>query len=268
MEALFEAVCPYCGAAFLAFVIDGTASQFCSPQHEAASAVSAEVDPRRCIKCKGTRAAAGVGLCRACKTEEARAAVLAQTLQELRDAYPLHQYHAKVRGYARVAYAGPLACFDCGYSLHVAICHVRDLSKFPLTATIAEVNEPGNLVALCPTHHWEFDNGYLSVGGVMKPKSKWRKTGAPVDVGPKCLDCPAPVRLEGTRCRSCGNKFAAANSPRPTKVEWPSTVQLIRMVADSNWEAVGRKLGVSGNAVRKRVKSRPLDEGFADTLFT
>lgn len=30
-------------------------------------------------------------------------------------------------------------------------------------ATISDVNDPSNLVALCKNHHWEFDNGHLSL---------------------------------------------------------------------------------------------------------
>lgn len=52
-------------------------------------------------------------------------------------------------------------CKICKYNLHVEISHIRAVSDFPDDATIAEINKINNLVALCPTHHWEFDNGYL-----------------------------------------------------------------------------------------------------------
>ena len=55
----------------------------------------------------------------------------------------------------------PAKCIVCGYSLHVQISHRRSVSSFPDTATVREINELGNLVPLCPTHHWEYDHGFL-----------------------------------------------------------------------------------------------------------
>jgi hypothetical protein len=46
-------------------------------------------------------------------------------------------------------------------------------------------------------------------------------------------------------------------APRPyaEKIDWPDNQTLRQMVEDSNYSAVGRKLGVSDNAVRKRLKN-------------
>jgi len=57
----------------------------------------------------------------------------------------------------------PYTCRQCGYSLHVDICHVKDIKDFPDTALVKEMNHPDNLVALCKNHHWEFDNGFLKL---------------------------------------------------------------------------------------------------------
>ena len=32
---------------------------------------------------------------------------------------------------------------------------------FPDETKVLEINSIENLIALCPTHHWEFDNGLL-----------------------------------------------------------------------------------------------------------
>lgn len=45
--------------------------------------------------------------------------------------------------------------------------------------------------------------------------------------------------------------------PRPTKIQWPLSDDLLKMVQDSNFCIIGRQLGVSDNAIRKRLKSRP-----------
>lgn len=72
-----------------------------------------------------------------------------------------------------------------------------------------------------------------------------------------CPNCNA------TLATHCGRKKKKAeinpdwrHKPRPyaEKIEWPDSQTLKQMVEDSNYSAVGRKLGVSDNAVRKRLK--------------
>ena len=55
------------------------------------------------------------------------------------------------------------SCFNCGYDKHVECCHVKDISSFPETTMVSEVNDISNLVGLCPNCHWEFDNHLLTI---------------------------------------------------------------------------------------------------------
>lgn len=41
--------------------------------------------------------------------------------------------------------------------------------------------------------------------------------------------------------------------PRPTKINWPSDEELRERLSKSNYSALGRELGVSDNAIRKRL---------------
>ncbi len=69
-----------------------------------------------------------------------------------------------IRKHARKVYLKNiknLVCKKCGYGLHVDVCHLTPVSKFPDHAFIREINNINNLIGLCPTHHWELDNGYL-----------------------------------------------------------------------------------------------------------
>lgn len=84
-----------------------------------------------------------------------------RTLGELRLGRNVFAFHAKVRGLARSAYKGSRSCAACGYLLQVDICHIRPVSDFPDSATLAEVNGDANLMALDKRCHWEFDHGYL-----------------------------------------------------------------------------------------------------------
>jgi len=72
----------------------------------------------------------------------------------------------RINSHARKVYkesGKPYVCNYCGYSLHVDICHIKDIKEFPDEALVKDINDPNNLVALCKNHHWEFDNGYLDI---------------------------------------------------------------------------------------------------------
>ena len=57
----------------------------------------------------------------------------------------------------------PMGCFVCGYTHHVQVCHKKAVSDFDDKALVKEINDIDNLVALCPNHHWEFDNKILKL---------------------------------------------------------------------------------------------------------
>ena len=59
-------------------------------------------------------------------------------------------------------------CVICGYENHIEVAHIIAVKDFPDYALISEINNKNNLVALCPNHHWEFDNGILSLKDVYK----------------------------------------------------------------------------------------------------
>lgn len=89
-----------------------------------------------------------------------------QTLEQYRNGYTTLEFHAKIRGLARVKIQRsdmPYCCKACGYSLHVECCHIKPIADFDSSATLSEVNDLSNLVYLCPNHHWEFDNGHLKL---------------------------------------------------------------------------------------------------------
>lgn len=55
------------------------------------------------------------------------------------------------------------SCVVCGYSKHVELAHIIPLSSFPEDTKLSVVNDPSNILVLCPNHHWEFDNKLLSL---------------------------------------------------------------------------------------------------------
>lgn len=73
---------------------------------------------------------------------------------------------SSIQRHARRVYLSsekPKSCFVCGYSLHFEVCHIQDVASFDDSVIISKINCIDNLTALCPTHHWEFDNGHLKL---------------------------------------------------------------------------------------------------------
>tara|TARA_R110000868_G_scaffold14414_2_gene67034 strand:+ start:37371 stop:37895 length:525 start_codon:yes stop_codon:yes gene_type:complete len=54
-----------------------------------------------------------------------------------------------------------LPCYQCGYTKHVELCHIKPIKNFNEKCTIKEVNDIKNVIQLCPNCHWEFDNHLL-----------------------------------------------------------------------------------------------------------
>ncbi len=77
-----------------------------------------------------------------------------------------YQKNSRIRDLARIVYNKsdrPKKCFVCEYDKHIEICHIKAISSHADSDTISKINSLNNLVALCPNHHWEFDNGHLSL---------------------------------------------------------------------------------------------------------
>lgn len=56
----------------------------------------------------------------------------------------------------------PKKCKICGYNKHIQIAHIKAVKFFDDDVLITTINHIDNLIALCPNHHWEFDNNMLS----------------------------------------------------------------------------------------------------------
>ena len=70
-----------------------------------------------------------------------------------------------------------------------------------------------------------------------------------------CLNCSGLKTTRAKQCIKCYRK-QRSRSIRPTKINWPPVGELIKMVEKSNFVQVSKALGVSDNAVRKRIKTR------------
>lgn len=88
----------------------------------------------------------------------------ATTIGEIKKAAK-YQRSSFIRNDARRVYfsSNPKECRHCGYDKHVEVCHKKAIKSFPDDTLLVTVNDPSNLVGLCPNHHWEFDNGLLKI---------------------------------------------------------------------------------------------------------
>ena len=63
-------------------------------------------------------------------------------------------------------------CLICGYDKHFEVAHIKAVSSFDDESKIKDINNIENLVALCPNHHWEYDNSDLTIEELLKQNGK------------------------------------------------------------------------------------------------
>lgn len=129
------------------------------------------------------------------------------------------------------------ALLEMGIEYKCAICGINNnWNEKELTLQIDHINGDRidnslkNLRFLCPNCHSQTETY-----GTKKPRRQCKK----------CKNYIQQNSKTGT-CRSC--------YPRKNKINWPDNYTLFAMVEESSYTQVGLKLGVSDNAVRKRLK--------------
>lgn len=116
-------------------------------------------------------------------------------------------------------------------------------------------NRLENLRILCPNCHSQ-TNTYAGKNR-RSPRTRTENhdilsiAALPISVvTPKtCVDCLCSISPAASRCKSCAAKR------RPTRIDWPDHDELLRMVKESSYLETARRLGVSDNAIRKRLRN-------------
>lgn len=146
-------------------------------------------------------------------------------------------------------------CTVCGYNKQIEVAHIKAVSEFEDSATISEINDINNLVALCPNHHWEFDNGYLRYN----PETKqFEDTGKKPEIKVELIN-DKYVRKELLKTRKRKDRNANGLTEAQQKVrdrqhaisKCPGKEALEIDLQSLSLVQIGKKYGVSDNAVRK-----------------
>ena len=129
---------------------------------------------RLCRTCKILPRTSRSQFCEQCKIAWARSKDPSiQTIGSIREKYRskgIHRSHwlSELRGHCRAQNLHrEKQCQVCGYSTHIEYSHIKAVSSYDDNTTVKEVNSPDNILILCPNHHWEFDNGILTIESIV-----------------------------------------------------------------------------------------------------
>lgn len=131
-------------------------------------------------------------------------------------------------------------CHVCGITEWCGVKLVLQLDHIDGDRTNNVIN---NLRFICPNCHSQTET---FCKGIRKKKVKY------------CIDCDIEIGALSTRCKKCfsqENKF----KENQTKIKWPEYKKLLLMVEKNGFVKIGKMLGVSDNAVRKRLKTRAIN---------
>jgi hypothetical protein len=151
-------------------------------------------------------------------------------------------------------------CYECGISewngkkLSLQLDHINGVNND---------HRIDNLRLLCPNCH----SLTPTFAGKNIPKSdeaagdivEFKKPRHPSFKEPKnCAECKVQLKSGAhTVCGKCYDLHRSKYQSKvhiKTKIDWPTNEELQCMLATSNYVQLGKKLGVSDNAIRKRMK--------------
>lgn len=189
--------------------------------------------------------------CRACKSARVISETKQKTIGEYRQSISVRGRHPSwIHSHVRLlnrywnSYLLYRPCFNCGYSLHVELAHIKSISTFDDSAKLSEVNDVANVIPLCPNCHWEFDSGKLENSALV---ARWIVQAASIRQVVGSSPTGGTVKHTVRRRRAIDIH---------SKIEWPSEETLAKMIAEKPITHIARDLGVTDNAVRNHCKRR------------
>jgi len=140
--------------------------KFCS--NSCAAKINNSIFPKhprkKCIACQ-KEIRSTTSYCKQCHTFNIITKFGERRIKDFTSTYARHKYQA-IRNHAhKVAnfYNIKKECPICDYKNHLQLCHIKDIGKFDKNTILNVVNDPKNLIYLCPNHHWDLDHGLLTL---------------------------------------------------------------------------------------------------------
>lgn len=151
-----------------------------------------------------------------------------------------------------------------GWQHVCSVCHLSEWNGKPIPLEIDHIdgchsnNRYENLRAICPNCHAQTDTykGKNMMVCKTNPNPKPKVEPKPKLLKPepkKCIDCTIEIDRRYMRCNACRAK-TVFESGENRKVERPSYEQLQEELKQLSMVQVGKKYGVSDNAIRKWLK--------------
>jgi len=139
-------------------------SQSCAAQYNNSRMPKRSLQVKFCKKCQNPIERENTKdrklYCKTCKTKPIQFMKIKEIQQNLKNQKSKYD---SIRDHARRLYKDKKKqCYNCGYTKHVEVCHIKAISSFDTNTLISEVNAESNIILLCPNCHWEFDNGLLN----------------------------------------------------------------------------------------------------------
>lgn len=139
-----------------------------------------------------------------------------------------------------------------------SICGIEEWNGKELSLQLDHINGDRydnrieNLRLLCPNCHSQTPTyGAKNNGGskCYRWLKETHKSKSNNNLYPEnnCVDCGSTIARRSERCKSCAAKL------QPTKISWPDLKDLLKLLEEHSFSEVGRILGVSDNAIRKRI---------------
>jgi 5-methylcytosine-specific restriction endonuclease McrA len=132
-------------------------------------------------------------------------------------------------------------------SYECSICGISEWNNKPIALQLDHINgirndnRLENLRLLCPNCHTQTETW-----GVKNSKR-------PALIKNACKVCGKKIGKTSMYCIKHISQFRCQYK-QPTKIAWPPIEELLEMLEGSSYVAVGKKLGVSDNAIRKHIR--------------